>query len=314
MKVSVIIPNYNGEALLRQNLPRVLAAVEWYQKKHGVEAEMIIVDDESSDHSVVSIKNYVSSIKHENILMKVLGNEKNLGFSSTINNGVIEASGEVLVLLNTDVAPEENFLEALIVHFKDPQIFATGCLDKSIEGNDVILRGRGEGAWKRGFLVHWRGEVDEADTFWVSGGSGAFRREFWEKLGGFDPLYNPFYWEDIDLSYRAQKSGYKIVFEPKSIVVHKHLEGAIKSKYSDSKIKTIAYRNQFIFIWKNITDWDKKVSHLFWLPYHSLKAILRGDVAFFIGFFGALFELPVIIKSRLMAKKLFIKQDRQILK
>lgn len=321
MKVSIIVPNYNGAELLKKNLPKVLKAAEWYHEKLDGEMEIIIVDDGSSDGSVEEIKSLKlkampagKQVKNDSLKLKIIENEKNLGFSSAVNIGVRSAEGDIVVLLNTDVAPEENFLEVLITHFNDPQIFAVGCLDKSIEGESVVLRGRGEGAWIRGLLVHWRGEVNRPDTLWVSGGSGAFRHNLWEKFGGFDPLYNPFYWEDIDLSYRAQKAGYKILFEPKSAVVHKHLEGAIKSKYSPFKIKAIAYRNQFVFVWKNITDWDKKISHLFWLPYHLLKAILRGDAAFFLGFFGSLLKLPIIIKFRFKAKKLFIQNDRQILK
>lgn len=314
MKASIIIPNYNGELLLRQNLPKILAAAEWYQKKYGGEVEVIVIDDGSTDESIKEVQSLKFKAQSDSLKLKVIENKKNLGFASTVNIGVGVAKGEAVVLLNTDVAPEIDFLEPLISHFSDPQVFAVGCLDKSVERDGVVLRGRGVGRWEKGFLVHARGEVDRTDTFWVAGGSGAFYKSLWEKLGGFDELYNPFYWEDIDLSYRAKKAGYKVLFEPKSVVIHKHEEGIIKQKYSPFQIKTIAYRNQFFFVWKNITDWDKKISHLLWLPYHLLKAILRGDAAFFLGFLEALFKLPVIIKSRFKVKNLFIKNDRQILK
>ena len=312
MKISVVIPNYNGKELLEKNLPKVFEAANYYSQKSGENIEIIIIDDASTDNSVESIKYYVSSIKRKNIQFKILQNGNNLGFSSTVNKGVGEAEGEIVVLLNTDVAPQEDFLEPLIPHFKNSKIFAVGCMDKSIEDDKVILRGRGIGSWQRGFLVHKRGEVDKTNTLWVNGGSGAFRKSIWNRLGGLNELYNPFYWEDIDIGYRALKSGYKLYFEQKSIVIHEHEKGAIKSHYTKYEVKKIAYRNQFIFVWINATDLSLQFIHFFWLPYHSLKAIFNKDWAFFAGFTQAVLRLPVIFKTSFKAQKLFTKSDREV--
>ena len=313
MNISIVIPNYNGEELLRKNLPKVIEAAEGY--KEG-DTEIIIADDASTDRSVTYIKNQISNIKDtykkSKINLKIFENPTNLGFSSTVNKGVQNANGDILVLLNTDVAPEEDFLKPLIEHFNDESVFAVGCMDKSVENGKIVLRGRGVGKWEKGFLVHKRGEINKANTLWVSGGSGAFRKLIWDKLGGFNELYNPFYWEDIDLSYRALKSGYKVLFEKRSVVYHKHSEGAIKTHYSEFQIKTIAYRNQFIFVWENATDINLQFLHVFWLPYHFLKALIRLDMPFFIGFLRALILLPKIIISGFKAQKMFIKKDKKI--
>lgn len=304
MKVSIVIPNYNGKESLLKNLPRVLET--------GVN-EVILVDDASIDGSVKQIKEQIAKSKNARQKVKILENKKNLGFSSTVNKGVEEATGDIVVLLNTDVSPETDFLKPLVAHFSDSKVFAVGCMDKSIENGKVVLRGRGLGRWYRGFLVHRRGEVDKLNTLWVAGGSGAFRKSLWHKLGGFDPLYNPFYWEDIDLSYRAQKSGHKILFEPKSQVTHKHEEGAIKKNFSPFYIKTIAYRNQFFFVWKNITDKRLLLSHFFWLSYHLARALFSLDLAFWLGFFLALLRLPWILSDRWRVSALFVKSDREVI-
>ncbi len=313
MNLSIIIPNYNGQDLLNKNLLKVAEALSSYRDG---EMEMIVADDCSTDNSIEVLKNLGSKIKslYLNIKFKIVKSEKNLGFSSNVNKGAENAKGEILILLNTDVSPKKDSLIPLISHFSDSNIFAVGCMDESIEGKNVILRGRGIGGWKRGFFVHSRGEVDRTNTLWVGGGSGAFRKSIWKKLGGFDSLYNPFYWEDIDLSYRALKSGYKILFERKSVVTHEHEKGSIKSTYSNFKVKTIAYRNQFIFVWKNSTDLNLQLSHLFWLPYHFLTALLRWDLNFFVGFFLAFLRLPKIIGSSFRAKKYFIKSDSAVVK
>lgn len=307
MKVSVIIPNYNGENLLKKNLPKVLEEVNNYK---DIKTEVIVVDDGSKDSSVSYLENFAKEYSN----FKFFVNNKNKGFSSTVNRGVRESNGDIVLLLNTDVYPQKGFLIPLLKHFDDQEVFAVGCLDKSIEGEKTVERGRGLGEWKKGLLIHRRGEVNKSNTLWVSGGSGAFRKSIWDQLEGFNELFNPFYWEDIDLSYRALKSGYKVIFESKSIVFHEHEKGAIKSKYSQSKIKEISYRNQFIFSWENATDRMLQFQHVIYLPYHLIKALFRKDWAFFKGFFSALILLPKVIKSSFTYQKSFALKDSELIK
>ncbi|MBI4991476.1 glycosyltransferase family 2 protein [Candidatus Gottesmanbacteria bacterium] len=333
MKVSIVIPNYNGEALLKKNLPKVLEAVEG--------EEVIVVDDASTDGSIEEIKNAKLKMQNYNAKLKIIENRKNFGFASTVNRGVEEAKGELVVLLNTDVVPDVGFLETVLPHFKDSKVFAVGFLQKCPENGKVILRGRGVGKFEKGFLVHSRGVVSDKDTsarehprgvpqaqhhpwgggiaevedfrktLWVSGGAGIFRKSIWEKLGGLDTLYNPFYWEDIDLSYRALKAGYKLIFEPKSIVEHQQ-ETTIKSQYSQGKIKTIAYRNQILFVWLNITDFRYLFEHFLYFPYHILKSVVTFDWTFLKGFMMAVLLSPKVLVHRNRNAKLSRISDRLI--
>jgi len=298
MQISIIIPNYNGKVLLQKHLPYVLAAAP--------KAEIIIVDDASTDESVSYIKKHFPQIL-------TIEKATNSGFATSVNLGVKAASGEILLLLNSDAIPKKDFLAPLLSHFSDPAVFAVGCLDESVESEMVITRGRGIGLFRQGFLLHSRGEVDKMSTLWVNGGSGAFKKEIWVKMGGLDEIYSPFYWEDIDLSYRALKSNYKILFEPKSIVEHRHQEGSIAKHFNQKYIQTISTRNQFIFVWKNITDIDYLINHFIWLPYHLLKAIMRKDKPFLEGFMQAVARLPQILRARQIAKKYFKKRDSIVL-
>lgn len=312
MNLSIIIPNYNGEALLKKNLPLVLRAVKEYKKGN---IEIIIPDDPSTDNSKEVINDFISKITQENITGKTISNsdKKSAGFSKNVNRGVGLATGDILILLNSDVVPHEDFLDALLPHFTDTNVFAVGCMDESIEGGKKILRGRGVGKWEKGFLFHTRGNVNRDNTLWAGGGSSAFSKKIWDKIGGLEELYSPFYWEDIGLSYRALKAGFKIIFEKKSIVVHEHEKGAINTEFDKSKIKKIAYRNQFIFVWLNITDNDLLLSHILWLPYHLLTSLLRKDRYFCSGFVLACCKLNEILKKRRKYTKLFTKTDKEIL-
>ncbi len=287
LTISVVIPNWNGRVLLERHLPTIVA-------RSAVAREIIVVDDGSTDDSCEFVKK-----NYPNIV--IVQKQKNEGFASTVNIGVKKAASELVCLLNTDVLPEKGYLEAVIPHFANPKVFAVGSLDKSHEGNRVVDRGRGLSRWERGFYIHKRGDVNKSTTAWVAGGSGTFRRSVWLSLAGMDTLYNPFYWEDIDLSYRAIKAGYSLIFEPKSIVHHMHTEGAITKHFSPWVVKRIAYRNQFIFHWKNISDGGIIVSHLAWLPVRLIQACFRLDTAIIVGFFGALLRLPRIIPKRLDA-------------
>lgn len=298
-KISVIIPNYNGKELLEQNLPNVI--------KYCPNCEIIIVDDGSTDGSAQLIKN-----KFKNI--KLIETKKNLGFSKAINLGVEKAQGRYILLLNSDTSPQKDFLEPLKKHFQKDKLFAVALADYSHEDGEIVIRGRGGANFKKGFLAHFAASIKSGETLWVSGGSGIFDKEKFLNLDGFDPIFHPFYWEDIDLSYRAAKSGYICQFEPKSKVDHFHQKGAIKTKFAWQFVEIVSYKNQFLFVWKNISDPLLLSQHILWLPYHFTKAFLRLDAYFFLGFFWALFQIPKLIFNFPQLSTNYQLSDREIIK
>jgi GT2 family glycosyltransferase len=281
--LTIVIPNWNGLNLLQKYLRQTIKVCE--------NSEIIIVDDGSTDGSI----EYLHSNFPE---MNVIAKSQHEGFASSVNVGVKHAHGDVVVLLNTDVVPEKGFLEPLLLHFENPKVFAVGCMDKSYEKGKVVYRGRGLAKWKNGFYVHERGEINRSDTAWVSGGSGAFRKKYWDLLGGMDEKFNPFYWEDIDLSYRAIQAGFEVLFEAKSLVNHYHEEGKIRTDYTMSQIKQIAYRNQFIFAWKHIPSVKIWLVHVFYVPVVIIRSFIKNDLLMWKGFISALPCLPQIIFNK----------------
>lgn len=262
MKVSIVIPNYNGENLLPGTLPDIL--------KSGAD-EVLVIDDCSKDNSVEIIKNNFPQVK-------LLLNKTNLGFSKTVNKLFEEAQGDVVVLLNNDVYVDKDFLKPLVKHFNSDKVFAVNCHEKS--------GGFAKSFWKDGFYEHSNGgQVPKLHkSAWASGGSAAFSKKIWHDLGGFDHIYKPGYWEDIDISFQALKKGYDIYWEPKAKVIHEHgttMEKSIKRK----KIVWIQQRNQLLFIWKNITDKNLNKDH-----YSNLfKRLLGGmGIGYWIPFLWAL--------------------------
>lgn len=243
MKISVVIPNWNGEKLLSKNLFKTIDAFP-----RGT--EIIVVDDGSTDNSVSLLKKL--QVKRK---FKLVVNRKNLGFLKTCNKAARLVKGELIVLLNTDVVPKKGFLKPVERHFNDPKVFAVS-FNESKYGWAKI--------WWRGGFIHMgdggQSKVAHA-TAWASGGSAIFRKDVWKKLGGFDPMFHPFYWEDFDIGFRAWKNGYKIIWEPKALVQHKH--EATTSKLDSRYVSLIKERNQLLFIWKNISNWQWRVANVF---------------------------------------------------
>lgn len=281
MKTAVVVPNWNGEELLKKNLPAVL--------KTGFD-EVVVVDDYSTDESVEYIKYQIPYIKNTNQKsnIKLIENDKNMGFGRSVNRGVDATSADIVFLLNTDVRPEGDVVSPVLKHFTDPKVFG-------------VSLNEGKYAWakpkiERGFLGHEPGEKTNKPhaTFWISGGSGAFRKSMWDSLGGLDTIYTPFYWEDVDLSFRAMKRGWKLIWEPRARVEHEH-EATINKKYfSPRYLNYIKERNQLLFHWKNI-----EISWLF--KYHLLGAFRRVifNAGYIVPFLLALFKLPIIVQRRL---------------
>ena len=192
MSVSMIIPNYNGKKLLEKYLPSVFLSLEESD-------EVIVVDDHSSDSSIEFLRSKYPQVQ-------IVQNVTNRRFAFSCNQGVHEAKNEICVLLNNDVQPSVGFLDPLVQALnKSERVFAVGCLEKNLDGK---LSGRSSGEFRRGLLVHWRAkDQKKTSTLWASGGSMAFRKSLWNKLGGMDETFAPAYWEDIDICYRAVKSG-----------------------------------------------------------------------------------------------------------
>lgn len=237
LEVSIIIPSYNTEKLLEKNLPKVLEAKK---NRENRIREVILVDDASPDNSAKVVKEKFPQIK-------LVRHRVNRGFSASINTGARTAKSELLALLNTDVVPEKDFLVSVIPHFKNKDVFAVSLNEEGYSW--------ARGQFKDGYILHQAGKKSAKthDTFWVSGGSGVFRRSYWMELGGMDEkLLSPFYWEDLDLCYRAQKRGYKLLWDPDGKVLHQH--ETTMSQLPKKYVERIRERNQLIFIWKDLTS------------------------------------------------------------
>jgi GT2 family glycosyltransferase len=167
-----------------------------------------------------------------------------------------------------------------------------------IEEQDGAIVGNNRIYWKDGFMYHNRNPKNENGiNGWAEGGSCMIDREKFLDLHGFDQLYAPFYWEDIDLSYRAWKSGYDVLFNADILVEHHH-QSTIGKYFDSKKVTSITFRNQLLFIWKNINTGSFLSKHFGSLCILLAKQLLKGDTVYLAATFQALIRLPAALSSR----------------
>lgn len=226
MKLSIIIVNYNVEHFLEQCLLSVRKACE------KIEAEVIVVDNASVDGSVEMVKE-----KFPEVLL--IANSDNRGFSKANNQGIEESKGEYVLLLNPDTVVEEETF-GTCVEFMDKQQDCGGLGIRMVDGKGDFLPESKRGLptpevafykifglsalfpRSKRFGRYHLGYLDEYETHEVEILSGAFmfmRKSALDKVGLLDEEYF-MYGEDIDLSYRLIKGGYKNFYLPEARIIH----------------------------------------------------------------------------------------------
>ena len=140
--------------------------------------------------------------------------------------------------------------------------------------------------------------------FYGGGGSCAFDRRKFLELGGFDPLLAPFYLEDTDLGYQAWKRGWKVLYQPRSVVYHEH-RGTIGKRFTEAQIQAVLKKNFILFAWKNIHEWRRLASHFFFTYAGALVSVVFGDspgAPSMSGLWRAFLQLPGAMRSRWRAR------------
>ncbi len=256
MKLSVIIVNYNVKHFLEQCLHSV------YKAAKGIESEIFVVDNNSVDGSEQLIKE-----KFQGVVF--IENKENVGFSRANNQAIRLAKGKYILLLNPDtVVEEDTFLKVL--DFMDSHPVAGGLGVKMIDGKGNFLPES-----KRGLPTPWvafhkmfglstlfpksktfgkyhlsylsENEINEVDV--LSGAFMLLRKEALNKVGLLDETFF-MYGEDIDLSYRITKGGYKNYYFPETTIIH--YKGESTKKGSLNYVK-VFYNAMIIFARKHFS-------------------------------------------------------------
>ena len=256
-KIAVIIVNYNVEFFLEQCLNSVQKGIS------GISAEVFVVDNNSIDGSVEMVRNKFPFVK-------LIANKDNKGFSKANNQAIQLANSEFVLLLNPDTVIEEDTLSK-VIDFMDKQPNAGGLGVRMLDGKGKFLPESKRGLptpsvafykifglskifpKSKKFGQYHLGHLDEFETNEIEILSGAFmlmRAEALEKVGLLDETFF-MYGEDIDLSYRILKGGYKNYYFPETRIIHYKGESTKKSSVN---YVFVFYKAMVIFAQKHFSN------------------------------------------------------------
>lgn len=249
IQVSIVIPVHNKYHYTHRCLYSIL------KNTTGITYEVIIADDASSDET--------TSIQEKIKNLKVARNEKSLGFLGNCNKAAELAQGKYILFLNNDTVVQPEWLTTLV---------------DTIEGNETIGMVGSKLVYPQGLLQEAGGIVWSSGSGWnygklglpdaaeynyvkevdyISGAAVMIRATIWNDLKGFDTRYTPAYYEDTDLAFEVRRLGYKVVYQPASVVVH--FEGISHGTDTGTGIKRYQVINQQKFIdkWKQVLETEQ---------------------------------------------------------
>jgi len=257
--VSIIIPYYKFMTFLAETLLSI------HNNTNFDSYEIIIIDDSGE----LELSEFIEKIKH----IKYVKNDTNLGFIRSCNRGVKYALGKYYLFLNSDIQVGKNWLTKLVdiynleenigivgakILFPNGLLQEAGCKIKEDGSSHMI------GLWDDPKLPQYN-YIKEVE--YTSGACLLIKSELFNSVGGFDKKYIPSYYEDADLCFKIRKKGYRVIYQPDSVIYH-HLSISSKDISKDYKKSLILINQQkFVERWKDdIFQLNKARLIAFFLP------------------------------------------------
>lgn len=251
IKVSVVIPNYNGLQYLEDCMDSLM-------KQDVRSFEIIVVDDASDDSGLEQVQSkYPDNGAYPRT--RYLKHEKNEGFCKSVNDGIALATADYVLLLNNDTRANPSMVRELYHTIKkSPKIFSVAAKMVSLKNPEIMDDG-GDYYCSLGWAFTPAKDKPAKNyekrkrIFAACGGAAIYRKDVLTQIGCFDENHFA-YLEDIDIGYRAKLHGYENVFEPRAVVQHAG-SAASGSRHNDFKARLSAQNNIYL-IYKNMPNWQ----------------------------------------------------------
>jgi GT2 family glycosyltransferase len=289
LKISVVIPNYNGAHLL----PSAIESCEKSLAKAKLSYEILVADDASTDESIAVVqKNYPN--------VKVIANSPNGGFSKNINSGLKLATGQYVFAMNTDVVLDPEYFVKSLPFLEDDRVF----------GTSGAMKDPGSGTLTDGAKVlsrSWFGDVSATKnarsedyavlpTMYLSGANALMDRLKLQQVGYFNEAFSPFYGEDTDLGLVAWRMGWRCLWVPSAIAHHKTSSTILKFN-RPRKIRVVARRNKLVFHYIHLAGLQR-VTFFLKVGFDLATRWISGDFVYYQGFVQFIQRFPEIRRCR----------------
>jgi GT2 family glycosyltransferase len=257
------IPSYRNAESLRRCLEAVIAV------SPNLFSSLAVADDSGDGRQAAALRSEFPQVRW-------IVHERNLGFGPSANDCVRALSADIVILLNDDAELASDPLPHLHRAFQDERLFAVSF--ESVLRDGRFREGAKRLVWPCGMPRVLHNAEDQLPSVkgvqasaYAVGGHAAFRRLRFLELGGFDPLFAPFYWEDVDLGERARRAGLSIIYLPQCRVVHDGAS-AIRSAHDAEYLHEITLRNRLLFAWRHARG-TQRLLHQVSLAYHLLLSV-----------------------------------------
>ena len=317
LKIAIVILNWNGSRLFDDFLPSVI------NHSKGDNIEIIVADNGSSDDSVVHLRKKYPSVR-------VIELKENFGFAEGYNQALKHIESDIFVLLNSDVQVTENWINTCIRWFeKDEKIAAIQPKILSYrEPENFEYAGAAGGFIDKFGYPFCRGRIlnqiekdsgqynQSTQIFWASGACMFVRSSVFNEAGGFDGDFWA-HMEEIDLCWRMKSMGYKIEYQPQSLVFH--LGGGTLSYGNPQKIY-LNFRNNLWMLYKNLPAFQFKriflarmvldgvaaLKFILGLNFKEFMAVVKAHASFYKNIFN------LRHKRKQVQQKVLVKKHTEI--
>lgn len=274
----MVILNWNGRKLLEQFLPSVL------QHSLNEECNVIVADNNSSDDSQEFLRTHYPDLP-------VIVQDKNWGFAEGYNKALQQIDSEYVVLLNSDVETTPGWLQSLISYMDvHPEVAAVQPKIRAYKDKNRFEYAGASGGFIdrygypfcRGRILHVveedRGQYDtEIPVFWATGACLCIRKKDYTEAGGLDGRFFA-HMEEIDLCWRLNARGRRVMCVPASVVYH---VGGASLNQDNPKKMYLNFRNNLLMIYKNIPQriyYSTFAIRIFFDILAGLRLLLRGNI------------------------------------
>ncbi len=307
MKIAVVILNWNGQKLLEQFLPSIVA--------FSKEATVYVADNASTDGSVLYVKTNFPDVQ-------IIQNQHNYGYAKGYNEALQNVDADVFCLLNSDIEVTKNWLAPILSIFENEPttaIVQPKILDYKNKEYFEYAGAAGGFIDKYGYPF-CRGRIfetlekdsqqydDETTIFWASGACFFIRKSVFEELKGFDEDFFA-HQEEIDLCWRAFNKNFAVKYTSKSVVYH--VGGATLDKSNPQKT-FLNFRNSLLMLLKNLPK-NKLIPILFARMVldglAGFQFLIKGKITHFFAILKAHFWFYHLISKTLKKRELLQKQD-----